>query len=833
MPKKKLYTEVPVEKLRWRLNPSTLSFKTTDDLKPLKEIIGQKRGVAAFQFGIGIDRPGYNVFVTGAAGSGRMSTVRRLLQEISKKDKVPDDLCYVNCFKNPETPTLLRLKAGKGAAFKKDIRDLVKTLEKEIPKLFESQEYINLKKEVLEAYEKKGKGFFKDLGEKVKEEGFTLVDVQVGQIKRPEVMPLVDGNPVHIDQLEGMVEKGRFPKKEYEELKEKHGSLTEQIDQIFLELRDLQKEVQEKVEAMDRMMFMKHASDLTAPLIKKYKSKPIKQYLENMLEDMAGNLQQVFGNQAQTQMQIPGLSQLLPEVDRFQPYQVNLLVDNSEQKEPPVIVEDYPTYRNIFGSIERVVDRSGVWRTDFSKIKAGSLIKANGGYLVFNLMDAIVEPGVWKALKRALKSKRLEIETYDPFYLFTTTGLKPDPIDLSLKVVVISDTYLFHLLQYYDPDVKKIFKVRADFDTAMDKNEESIQQLAEFIKRQTVEEALKPFDKTAVAALVEQAVRMTGRQEKISTSFPAITDLIREADFWTSQNGDATVQEKHVNKAVEAKIYRSNMIEEHIQEMIDRGTLMIDVDGEIVGQVNGLAIYSLGDYMFGKPSRITASTSMGRAGIINIEREADMSGSTHNKGVFILGGYLRKKFAQDKPLTVSASIAFEQSYGNVDGDSASSTEVYALLSSLSEVPIKQGIAVTGSVNQKGEVQAIGGVNQKIEGFYDCCLKKGANKNQGVIIPESNVKDLMLRKDVVEGVKKGQFHVYPVKTIDEGIEILTGKKAGEKKADGTYPKGTINYLVNQKLKDLAEGLKSFGDKEEKNEKKAGKGKKRSQKKKKSD
>jgi ATP-dependent Lon protease len=349
---------------------------------------------------------------------------------------------------------------------------------------------------------------------------------------------------------------------------------------------------------------------------------------------------------------------------------------------------------------------------------------------------------------------------------------------------------------------------------------------------QTVEEKLKPFDKTAVAALVEQAVRMTGRQEKISTSFPAITDLIREADFWASQNGDAAVQEKHINKAVEAKIYRSNMVEEHIQEMIDRGTLMIDVDGEIVGQVNGLAVYALGDYMFGKPSRITASTSMGRAGIINIEREADMSGSTHNKGVLILGGYLRKKFAQDKPLTVSASIAFEQSYGNVDGDSASSTEVYALLSSLSEIPIKQGIAVTGSVNQKGEVQAIGGVNQKIEGFYDCCLKKGANKNQGVIIPKSNVKDLMLRKDVVEGVKKGQFHVYPVKTIDEGIEILTGKKAGERKTDGTYPKGTINYLVNKKLRDLAEGLKGFGDKEEKNEKKAGRGKKRTQKKKKS-
>jgi lon-related putative ATP-dependent protease len=383
---------------------------------------------------------------------------------------------------------------------------------------------------------------------------------------------------------------------------------------------------------------------------------------------------------------------------------------------------------------------------------------------------------------------------------------------------------LYHLLQYYDEDVKKIFKVRADFDTSMNKDEKSIQQFAEFIKAQADEEGLKPFDRTAVAALVEQAVRMTGRQEKISTSFPAVADLIREAEFWANQDNASSVQEKHVDKAIHAKIYRSNMVEEHLQEMIDRGTLMIDVEGETVGQVNGLAVYALGDYMFGKPSRITASTSMGRAGIINIEREADLSGSTHNKGVLILSGYLRKKYAQDKPLTVSASIAFEQSYAGVDGDSASSTELYALLSSLSGVPIRQNIAVTGSVNQKGEVQAIGGVNQKIEGFFDCCQKKGVNKDQGVMIPESNMKDLMLRKDVVEAVKKGQFRIYPVKTIDQGIEILTGKEAGERKADGSYPEGTINYLVDQKLKELAEGLKSFAEKEEE-EKKEGGGKKR--------
>ena len=817
MPKKSSYPEVPLENLRWTLDPATLPFETTDDLKPLKEIIGQKRAVEAFKFGMGIDRQGYNVFVTGRAGTGRMSTVRKLLEEISKKDKVPDDLCYVNNFKNPEAPILLRLKGGTGLSFKKVINSFVAALKKQIPQLFESQEYVSMKKEIMEAYEQKGKGFFKNLDEKVKEEGFALVDVQVGQIKRPEVMPLVDGKPMQIDQIEAMVEKGRFPKDEFEAMKEKYDSLRGQVEQIFLELRDLQKEIQEKVEEMDRVTFMKNASDLAAPIIKKYKARGIKKYVENMLEEMANNLQ-IF--MPQQPMQIPGLPVMMPEADQFQPYKVNLLVDNSEQKGPPVIIESYPTYRNIFGSIEKIVDRSGVWRTDFTKIKAGSLIKAMGGYLVINLLDAVLEPGVWQALKRALKSEELEIQTYDPFYLFTTSGLKPEPIDIDLKVVVISDPHLYHLLLNFDEDVRKIFKVRADFDTAMDKDEDSIQQISSFIKMKTEEESLKPFDRTGVAALMEQAVRMSGRQEKISTSFPEITDYIREGDFFAGQDNKALVEEAHVEKAIEARKLRSSMVEDHIQEMIDRGTLMIDVEGEVVGQVNGLAVYSMGDHMFGKPSRITCSTSMGRAGIINIEREADMSGNTHNKGVLILGGYLRKKYAQDKPLTMSASIAFEQSYGGVDGDSASSTEIYALLSSLAEIPIKQYIAVTGSVNQKGEVQAIGGVNEKIEGFFDCCSKIGATNSQGVMIPQSNVKDLMLRKDVVEAVRKGRFHVYPVKTIDEGIEILTGKKAGARNAKGAYPKGSINYLVDQKLKELAEGLKNFGNNEKEEKKKKG-------------
>jgi lon-related putative ATP-dependent protease len=812
MPAKRSDYKVPLEKLRWRLDPATLPFETTEDLKSLTEIIGQKRGVEAFRFGMSMDKPGYNVFVTGTAGSGRLSTVRKLLEEISKKEGgAPEDLCYVNNFKNPESPVLVRLKAGMGRDFKKDVHDFVGTMKKEVPQLFESQDYLNRKKEIMEEYEKKGREFFKNLDKKVREQGFAVVDVQVGQVKRPGIMPLIDGNPVDLDQVEEMVEKGRFPKEEFEELKKKQAHLREEVDQIFLDIRDLQKEVQENIEKMDRFMFNTMAVKVLKPLRAKYRNEKIDAYFDALLEDMTENIQR-FTSQGQQIM--PGLPFMLPEGDPFQPYQVNLLVDNADQKGPPVIVESYPTYRNLFGSIERVVDRSGIWKTDFSRIKAGSIVKANGGYLVLNLIDALLEPGVWPALKRSLKNEKMEIQTYDPFYLFTTSGLKPEPIELKTKVALISEPYLYHLLLAYDEDVSEIFKVRADFDTSMDKNDESIRQFAEFIKRKKDEDNLKPLDRTAIAALVEHAVRLAGRQEKISTSFPIITDLVREADWWAGQDNQDMVRDEHVHKAIQAKIYRSNLIEEKIQEMIDRGTLMIDVDGEVVGQVNGLAVYDLGDYMFGKPSRITASTSMGRAGIINIEREADLSGSTHNKGVLILGGYLRKKFAQDKPLTMSASIAFEQSYSGVDGDSASSTEIYALLSSLSGVPLKQYIAVTGSVNQKGEVQAIGGVNEKIEGFYDCCRAVGLTGRQGVMIPESNLKDLMLRHDVVEAVTQGQFHVYSVKTVDEGIEILTDKKAGEPKPNGSYPRGTINYLVNEKLKELAEGFEKFGEKEEK-------------------
>ncbi|MBL4902586.1 MAG: AAA family ATPase [Desulfocapsa sp.] len=805
-------TELKIDELRWRLDLSTLPFDTTDDIEPLEEIIGQDRGIEAFRFGMDIDKPGYNVLVTGQPRSGRLDVVKKLLNQIAKKNKPPCEFCYVNNFKNPEAPLLLRFAAGIGSRFKEDVHAFIKTLKTEIPLLFESQDYIARKKALMEAYEKRRLAFFKALNKRVEEQGFTLVSMQSDPMQRPKLMPIVDKEPMPIHNLEEMVKKGRFPEAEYKDIKKKFKKLKKDIDQMFFEINDLQKEVREKGIETDKHTFTTTASEYMAPLLNNYTQKEAKKYLAAMLKNLADNLG-IFFTKSQANQQEQMISMMQQPGDPFMAYQVNLLVDNSEQKKQPIIIESYPTYRNLFGSIERVVDNRGVWRTDFTKIKVGSFLKANGGYLVLNLHDLLTEPGVWSALKRALKTKMMEIQTFDPAYWFSSSGIKPEAIETDIKVILLADPHLYQLLLHYDEDVPEIFKVRADFDQSMNKTDDSITKFTAFIRSITKDEQLRDFDKSGVAALVEQSVRMTGRKEKISTSFPRITDLIREADYWAGQKNAKVIGEEHVDKAIQAHIHRSNLIEEKIQEMIDRGSMMIDTTGSVVGQVNGLSVYMLGDYMFGRPSRITATTSMGKAGVINIEREAKLAGPIHNKGVFILSGYLRQKFAQDKPLTLSASLAFEQSYSGVEGDSASSTEIYALLSSLSEVPIKQNIAITGSVNQNGEIQAIGGANAKIEGFYDCCKSSGLTGEQGVLIPATNVADLMLRKDVVDSVKKGEFHVYAVKTIDEGIEILTGMTAGKCSKNGNYPKKSIHFLVDKKLKELAEGMFKFGEDKE--------------------
>jgi len=814
----KIYEEVPVERLRWHCDPETLPFETTHAVQACDKIIGQDRAVEAIRVGLDINSLGYNIFVTGLAGTGRFTTIKCVLEEMNVKGKVPNDLCYVNNFKNPDMPRMLSLPAGQGNALRKEMETLIEGLKKKIPLMFENETYLNKKKEVVERYRTKQAEMFRDFEKKVNKENFALVQIQMGPYSRPGIFPMIEGNPVNVDQLETMVEEGKLAKEELARIRQKQSDLVNELEDIFKETRKSEKEIKEELTSLDNEVASPVVIDSISDIKEKFNFEKVHRYLDEVQEDVLVNLSRFREKEETPPSPIPGLT--FPQAaDTFGEYQVNVIVDNSETKGSPIIVETTPNHRNLFGTIERVVDRSGLWKTDFSHIKAGSFLRASGGYLIFNALEALVEPGVWPALKRTLKNQVMEVQTYDPFYFFATSALKPEPIECNTKVIMIGDAYVYHLLYGYDDDFKKIFKIKADFDSVMHKDTEKIQQYATFVRKICDEEKLRPFDKTGVAAVVEYGVRLTGRQKKLSTRFHLIADLLREANYWAGKEGSDRIKEEHVDRAIERKIYRVNLVEEKIQEMIDDGTIMIDSDGMVVGQINGLSVYNLGDHMFGKPSRITAKTSMGKAGIINIEREAEMSGPTHNKGVYILAGYLRGKYAQDKPITMTASICFEQSYSGVDGDSASSTEIYALLSSLSGIPLRQDIAVTGSVNQKGEIQPIGGVNEKIEGFFDVCKAKGLTGKQGVMIPHLNIDDLMLKKEVVQAVKEGRFHIYPVKTIDQGIEILTGVKSGERLEGGCFEEGTLNDLVDKKLRELGTRIKEFeggeeGAKEEK-------------------
>ncbi|MBM4339289.1 MAG: ATP-dependent protease [Deltaproteobacteria bacterium] len=818
-----LYNEVPVEKLRWRCDPDSLSFETTESVQPCEEIIGQERALEAIRVGLGINSIGYNIFVTGLAGTGRFTTIKMVLKGLDVTGKIPNDLCYVNNFKNADMPHMISLPAGEGNRFKKEMETLIEGLKKKVPLIFENENYQNKKKELVEGFRNRQAEMFREFEKKVNKEGFALVQIQMGPYSRPGIFPVVEGNPVNIEQLESMVEENKFTKEELERLKGAQVELINELEIIFKETRKSEKEIKDQLSALDMEMISPIVKDSISDIKERFNDEKIHRYLDEAQEDILANLPRFREKEEAAPSPLPGL--VLPQpVDTFTEYQVNVVVDNSETKGAPIIVEMTPNYRNLFGTIERVVERSGVWKTDFTHIKAGSFLRANGGYLIINALDSLVEPGVWPALKRTLKNQVMEVQTYDPFYFFATTALKPEPIECNTKVIMIGDAHLYHLLFGLDDDFKKIFKIKADFDSVMEQDETKVNQYVSFICKICNEEKLKPFDKTGVASVIEYGMEIAGRQKKLTTRFHLIADLLREANYWASKDGSDIVKEKHVDMAVEKKTRRVNLIEEKIQEMIDEGIIMIDSDGMVVGQINGLSVYSMGDYSFGKPSRITVKTSLGKAGIINIERESEMSGPIHNKGVYILSGYLRDRYAQDKPITMSASICFEQSYSGVEGDSASSTELYGLLSSLSSLPLRQDLAVTGSVNQKGEIQPIGGVNEKIEGFFEVCKAKGLTGKQGVMIPHLNVDDLMLRKDVVQAVKEGKFHVYLVKTIDHGIEILTGVEAGGRLENGRFKEDTVNDLVDKRLQDLGKKIKEYeGVGEETKEKKKKRGK----------
>lgn len=809
------YPEVPVNQLRWYCDLGEADFSSTDDLDPCNKILGQERALKALDLGLDMEYLGYNLFITGKSGTGRSTTIKKLLQDRKRENIIFDDKCYVHNFKDPDMPRAISLPAGKGNQFKKDMANLVNTLKKHIPSLLESDKYQKSKDAITENFKKKQHELVKQFEDKVKSENFTVVQVQIGPYTKPDILPIIDKKPVNLDKLESMVEEGKFSTEEFEKIKQKHQEFTREINQISKKINNLQKDLSKKLSELENKIITPLVEEETEEIQKKYNNQAIDSYLKEVKKNVLENISRFQEKQEQSPA-IPGLK--FPQAkDNFTEFSVNVLVDNSDTENSPMINETHPSYKNLFGIIERRMDRTGHWVTDFTKIKAGSLLKANGGFLVVNALDLLLEPGVWPSLKRTLLNQKIEPETYDPFPMFSTSALKPEPIECNVKVIMIGDPLIYQLLYFRDQDFEKIFKVKADFDTVTENNSQNIYQYACFIKQLCEREKLQPFDSSGIAGVIEYAVRLASRKNKISTHFNSLVDLLREADYWAKKEKQNTIQKKHVNQAIQEKIERLNLIEKKIQEMIEQGTLMIDTEGSVVGQVNGLSVYDLGEYSFGRPTRITARTSMGRAGIINIEREADLSGKTHNKGMLILSGYLRSKYAQDKPLTISASICFEQSYSGIDGDSASSTEAYALLSSIANLPLRQDIAVTGSINQKGEIQAIGGVNQKIEGFYEVCKAKGLNGTQGVIIPEANIPNLMLREDVVKAIEEKKFHLYSVKTIDQGIEILTKTKAGKKLKNGEFEKDSVNDLVNRKLLEFAVKLKEFSKEKEQRQK----------------
>ena len=797
--------ELPSEKLRWRCDPSTLHLTTTKDIDICRDIIGQKRAMKALDVGLSIEHMGYNIFITGPVGTGRTTAVKHLLERMDVKKDPPRDWCYVNNFQNPDMPRSISLPAGEGHRFQKDMEELIAALRRDIPAVFESESYQERKKRIIERHQKKQRAALEAFEKKVAAEHFKLVQVKLGPFVRPALAPVVDGEPVAPEALMAMVRDEKLTRKQYHRITSRMDELREEMVDIYREIKSVQKTIQEKLAKLNGETVLPLVKEFLGEIRGKHDSQKIQQYLDEVQNQIMSELER-FQQPVETE------AEKQESEDQFLEYQVNLLVDNRQATGPPVILETSPNYRNLFGSIERVMDRRGIWRVDFTRIKAGSFLRANGGFLILNARDALSEPGVWKTLKRILRNGVVEIQTYDPFYLLSTSTLKPEPITCRVKVVMIGDTYLQQMLYFLDDDYKKIFKVKAEFDNMMPLNDRAVSQYASFISMLCHRENLQHFDRSAVAEVVEFGVRLAGRTDKISTRFHLVADVIREADYWAQKQRRKKVTGQDVCKAVDERIYRVNLFEEKTQERIADGTIMIDTRKRVVGQVNALSVINLGQHTFGHPSRITATTALGRSGVINIEREAHLSGSTHDKGVLILTGYLLDTFARDKPLSVNASLCFEQSYGGVDGDSASAAELYAILSSLSQLPLRQDIAVTGSVNQRGQIQPIGGVNQKIEGFFDVCRAKRLTGRQGVMIPRLNVKDLMLRRDVISAVERGRFHIWPVETINQGLEMLTGIKAGRRLRSGRFPEGTVYRLVDEKLQQMAAALKEYGKKE---------------------
>ncbi|MFH1374489.1 MAG: ATP-binding protein [bacterium] len=803
---RKRHRELTSSNLDYSIDYQPKAVRTSDDVSPCSGIIGQKRAMDAFRTGLNVRSAGYNIFVTGPAGTGRISAVRHLLKQLDHGTPNLADICYVNNFKNEDNPRILTFRAGDGRRFKKDMGYQISSIRKAVPKIYLSEDYKDRTNRITREFDNRQKELIHAFEERLTKAGFVMVQIQSGMGVRNEIQPIIDEEPISLERLEQLARDGKFSLARLDELRRQWDSLRRDFDATSVESKKLTGKMEDALEKLDYSMIAPLISEKLNVLKKRYPDKKVESYLDEAEEALLSDLDRFREAQPRRgETEPPPYRKREP----FEEFSINLILDNAETDRVPIIMEQSPSYKNLFGSLERVVDRFGYWRTDFTRIFGGSLMQASGGFLIARAMDVLTEPGVWLHLKRALRNRTIEITGFDPFYMMAGSGIKPEEVPLDVKVVLVGEPRTYHLLWQLDEDFKKVFKVKAEFDSVMSANKTNLRSYFTFIRRLVQEEHLPIFDLSGMQAVAEYGMRHSGRRRKLTTRFSLISDIIREAAFCARDRGANRVLRRDVHTAVKLRRTRVNLVEDKIQEMFDNNSLMVSTAGSAVGQINGLSVYNYGEYAFGRPTRITASTALGRAGVINIEREADLSGPIHNKGVLVLSGYLRQMFAQDKPLVMSASLTFEQSYSGVDGDSASSTEIYAILSSLSNIPIKQSLAVTGSMNQKGEIQPIGGVNEKIEGFFDVCSSRKLSGDQGVIIPHQNVADLLLRPDVIEAVDKGTFHIYPIKTIDEGIEVLTGVPAGRRTSRGNFTKGSVMAAVDERLKEMALTLQRFG------------------------
>ncbi len=779
--------ELNASDLRSVCDHRVFKFKNTSQINPLDEVIGQERAVQALDFGLNMNHSGYNIFVTGLEGTGKSTIVQDYVTKHARTLPKPKDWCLVHNFKDEFRPRAIEVPSGKAARLSKKINRFIQVLKKDLPAAFESEMYLKRLSAIKNRYVVKQNQLFQKIETVAAKKSLQIVKTD----QTLETVPVVNGQPLTAEDFNSL---SNDQKTEFEEnirlIQNQIEISSVEVDKLNSALRtDIEELMDEVTQSVVQSRLEKIRSEFKD-------NRNIMIHIDAVEQDVIENVN--FFMPAEEGGSGEENILLLPQKSKLHRYQINPLTDHGSPKGAPVIFETNPTYHNVMGRIEKRA-HMGTVTTDFTMVQAGSLLEANGGFLIMDMESVLTNPYVWEALKRALQNKNFQIEDIAEETGFGTVSLRPEAIPLKVKVILLGSYDAFEVLQNYDPRFNKTFKVRADFDYEVERNPDTVQQYARFIARVCREENLLAFTPKGVATIVEYGVKYVSDRDKLSIRFGPLLGVLKEADYWARKNNARYVTDKYVVKAFNEYRFRYNLYEEKIHDSYRDETIMIDVDRDVVGQVNALAVYQIGEFSFGRPVRITAETFMGKEGVINIEREAKLSGSTHDKGVLILSGYLGRTFAQSYPLNLSISITFEQSYDGIDGDSASSTELYAILSSLSNIPIKQGIAVTGSVNQKGQIQAIGGVNHKIEGFYEVCKTRGFTGKQGVMIPQANQKNLMLSKEVIDAVKKRKFHVYQVATVEEGIEILTGTPAGKVDQDGNFPNGTVYGAVQQKLK----------------------------------